>query len=164
MKSSTARLALNLGLVTVAVSLMCIGNYWLYFLGWAMMLLSLNFSLSPLSSSGARATGARNRMSWFQWLAGGLWLSIVVVIFLWLTGWGRKGLALHDAFLLWLVFAVPEVRYWLASRTFLDMPVSQLLHASSSRPPRTKQSTNRRHLRLRRHHHRPTPNETYTRT
>lgn len=29
MKSSTARLALNLGLVTVAVSLMCIGNYWL---------------------------------------------------------------------------------------------------------------------------------------
>ncbi len=141
MKSSTARLALNLGLVTVAVSLMCIGNYWLYFLGWAMMLLSLNFSLSPLSSSGARATGARNRMSWFQWLAGGLLLSIVVVIFLWLTGWG-KGLARHDAFLLWLVFAVPEVRYWLASQsTVLDMPVSQLLHALSSRPPRTKQST-----------------------
>src|SRR5262249_30865542 len=138
MKSSTARLALFLGLATVAVSLMCIGNYWLYTLGLAMLLLSVKFfSLGRLSSSGARATGPRIHWGRFQWLAAWLVLSIAVVLLLWLTGWGREGLTLRDALFLWLVFAVPEVRYYLASpNNLLDMPVSKVFHALSSRTPR----------------------------
>jgi len=143
MKSSTARLALYLSMATVAVSLMCIGNYWLYILGLAMLLLSVEFfSLSPLSSSGARATGARIHWGRFQWLADWLVLGIAVVLLLWLTGWGRERLTLRDALFVWLVFVVPEVRYYLASpNNLLDMPVSKVFHVLSSRPPRTKQST-----------------------
>ena len=117
MKSCTARLALNLGLAAVALYLTTIGNQWLFFLGLAMLYLSGLFSLYP------RRPGSR--MSWrswgvFQWFKQLLFwsvLSILFVIFLWLSSWGRDGIDFRFACMLWIVWAIKEVGYWRASRT-----------------------------------------------
>ncbi len=74
MKNSTAQLALNLGLFTVAAALMCIGNRWLYFLGLALMLISGFLSVRP-----------RSRMGWPGRLAVGLLALAAVAAFLWLS-------------------------------------------------------------------------------
>lgn len=108
-KNSSTRLALNLGMFAVALSLMCIGNRWLFFIGLALMLISGCFSVRP-----------RSRMSLPGWLGVGLVGAAAVGVFLWLSSFGREPLHLATACVAGLAVVVTEVGYWRASRKAPD--------------------------------------------
>src|ERR1035437_6172299 len=105
MENSSTRLAVNLGLFAVALSLMCIGNRWLFFMGLALMLVSGCFSVRR-----------RPHMSWPGWLGVGLLGAAAVGVFLWLSSCGREPLNPITACVAGLGVVVTEVGYWRASR------------------------------------------------
>jgi hypothetical protein len=109
MENSSTRLAVNLGLFAVGLSLMYVGNRWLFFIGLALILVSGCFSVRH-----------RPYMSWLGWLGVGALGAAAVGAFLWLSSCGREPLNPIIACVAGLGVVVTEVGYWRASRNAPD--------------------------------------------
>lgn len=109
LENSIVRLAINLSLFAVALSLMCIGKQWLFFIGLGLMLVSGCFSVR-----------SRLHMNWPRWLGLGLLGATGVAIFLWLSSCGRKPLSPVTACAAGLGVVISELEYWRASRNASD--------------------------------------------
>jgi hypothetical protein len=105
MKNPNTKLALDLGLPAIGLSLMCIGNRWLFFVGLAVIAVGGTVS----SRSRKTVSGFERLITWLLCIGG-------VSLLLWLFSFGREAVPWSFAALIMFSTAMAELYYWRINR------------------------------------------------
>jgi hypothetical protein len=105
MKNPSTKLALNLVLTAIGLTLICVNARWLFFIGLTLIVFCGTLSLRPRKRLG----GVERVLLTCLWIAG-------ITVILWFSSFGRDPLGWKFAAVLMFVFTMTEMQYWRDNR------------------------------------------------